>query len=141
MMLPGQHEYEDLPTLSTPAQANRRPGRLALPMHETTPFLTTDRAAAVPVTDLVLRWVTALALALIPMAFLFGAFAGMAAEVHPQTVAVVTVCWFGSWTATPLLVLAFWLCRRHPALARTGRWAGWVAPVPPAVTILLALGL
>ncbi|MEU3829052.1 hypothetical protein AB0F36_27595 [Streptomyces sp. NPDC029080] len=110
-------------------------------MHETTPFLTTDHAAAAPVTDLVLRWVTALALALIPMAFLFGAFAGMAAEVHPQTVAVVTVCWFGSWTATPLLVLAFWLCRRHPALVRAARWAGWVAPVPPAVTILLALGL
>ncbi|WP_328623076.1 hypothetical protein [Streptomyces sp. NBC_00354] len=110
-------------------------------MHETTPFLTTDRAAATPVTDVVLRWVTTLAVALIPMAFLFGAFAGMAAEVHPRTVAVVTVCWFGSWTATPLLVVAFWLCRRHPTLARAGRWAGWVAPVPPTVTILLALGL
>ncbi|MFF0219880.1 hypothetical protein [Streptomyces vinaceus] len=110
-------------------------------MHETTPVLTTDRAAATPVTDVVLRWVTTLTVALIPMAFLFGAFAGMAAEVHPQTVAVVTVCWFGSWTATPLLIVAFLLCRRQPALARAGRWAGWVAPIPPTVTILLALGL
>ncbi|WP_412079461.1 hypothetical protein ACLF6K_38515 (plasmid) [Streptomyces xanthophaeus] len=110
-------------------------------MHETTPFLTTDQTAAAPVTDTALRWVTALAVAMIPMAFLFGAFAGMAAEVHPQTVAVVTVCWFGSWTATPLLVVTFWLWRRHPTRARAGRWAGWVAPVPPTVTILLALGL
>ncbi|MFF3863680.1 hypothetical protein [Streptomyces sp. NPDC002209] len=110
-------------------------------MHETTPFLTSDRTAATPVTDVALRWVTTLAAALIPMAFLFGAFAGMAAEAHPRTVAVVTVCWFGSWTATPLLVAAFWLSRDHPALARAGRWAGWVAPVPPTVTILLTLGL
>ncbi|MFI5641636.1 hypothetical protein ACIA8H_30030 [Streptomyces goshikiensis] len=110
-------------------------------MHETSSFLTADRAAVTPGTDVVLRWVTGLAVALIPMAFLFGAFAGMAAEVRPRTVAVVTVCWFGSWTATPLLVVAFWLCRRHPALARAGRWAGWVAPVPPTVTILLSLGL
>ncbi|MFH7594314.1 hypothetical protein WDV06_04310 [Streptomyces racemochromogenes] len=110
-------------------------------MHETT-SLTTDRATATPAaTDVVSCWVTTLAVVLIPVAFVFGALAGMAAEVHPQTVAVVTVCWFGSWTATPLLVVAFWLCRRHSALARAGRWAGWVAPVPPTVTILLALGL
>lgn len=110
-------------------------------MHETTPFLTTDETASTPVTHMVLPWVTTLAVAMIPMAFLYGALAGMAAEVHPQTVAVVTVFWFGSWTATPLLVVIFWLWRRHPALARAGRWAGWVAPVPPTVTILLALGL
>ncbi|MEU3409551.1 hypothetical protein ABZ766_37160 [Streptomyces sp. NPDC006670] len=55
--------------------------------------------------------------------------------------AVVTACWFASWTATPLLVVAFWLSRRHPALARAGRWAGWIATVPPTVTILLTLGL
>ncbi|WP_331743137.1 hypothetical protein OG239_43150 (plasmid) [Streptomyces sp. NBC_00868] len=110
-------------------------------MHETTPALTADRAAETLATDVVLRWVTTLAVALIPVAFLFGALAGIAQEVHPQTVAVVMVCWFGSWTATPLLVVTFWLCRRNPALARAGRWAGWVAPIPPTVTILLALGL
>ncbi|MCX4852057.1 hypothetical protein OHB19_43955 [Streptomyces sp. NBC_00893] len=110
-------------------------------MHETTPSLTTDRAAATSATDAALRWVTTLAVALIPVAFVFGALAGMAAEVHPQTVAVLRVCWFGSWTVTPLLVVAFWLCRRHPALVMAGRWAGWVATVPPTVTILLALGL
>ncbi|WP_331734424.1 MULTISPECIES: hypothetical protein [unclassified Streptomyces] len=110
-------------------------------MHETTPSLTTDRAAETSTTDAALRWVTTLAVALIPVAFVFGALAGMAAEAHPQTVAVVRACWFGSWTATPLLVVTFWLCRRHPALAMAGRWAGRVATVPPTVTILLALGL
>lgn len=111
-------------------------------MHETAPSPTTDRAAAgTSAADVVLRYVTSLALALIPVAFLFGALAGMAEEVHPRTVAVVTVCWFGSWTATPLLVAAFWLCRRRPALAAAGRWAGWVATLPPTVTVVLALGL
>lgn len=111
-------------------------------MHETALSPTTDRAAAgSPAADAVLRYVTSLAVALIPVAFLFGALAGMAEEVHPRTVAVVTVCWFGSWTATPLLVAAFWLCRRRPALAAAGRWAGWVATLPPTVTIVLALGL
>lgn len=110
-------------------------------MHETAPSPATDRPAETPASDVVLRWVTTLAVALTPVAFVFGALAGMATEVHPQTVAVVTVCWFGSWTATPLLVVAFWLCRRHPALARAGRWAGWIATVPPTVTILLTLGL
>ncbi|MFF4187219.1 hypothetical protein ACFYZ9_28905 [Streptomyces sp. NPDC001691] len=110
-------------------------------MHETKPTLTTVPTAEAHTTDVVLRWVTILTVALIPVAFVFGALAGMAVEIHPQTVAVVTVCWFGSWTATPLLVLAFWLCRSHPALARAGRWAGWVATVPPTVTILLTLGL
>ncbi|MFF2192983.1 hypothetical protein [Streptomyces sp. NPDC058157] len=110
-------------------------------MHETTPSLSAERPAATPAIDVVLMWATTLAVALIPVAFVFGALAGMAAEVHPQTVAVVTVCWFGSWTATPLLAVFFWLCRRRPTLAPVARWAGWVAPVPPAVTILLALGL
>ncbi|MFJ9967257.1 hypothetical protein [Streptomyces avermitilis] len=110
-------------------------------MHETASSLTTVPTSEAPATDVVLRWVTILTVALIPVAFVFGALAGMAAEIHPQTVAVVTVCWFGSWTATPLLVVAFWLCRGHPALARAGRWAGWVAALPPAVTILLVLGL
>ncbi|RPK44677.1 hypothetical protein EES37_16070 [Streptomyces sp. ADI91-18] len=111
-------------------------------MHETTPSLVTAPATEARATDVVLRWVTVLTVvALIPVAFVFGAFAGMAAEVHPQTVAVVTVGWFGSWTATPLLVVTFWLFRSHPALARAGRWAGRVATVPPTVTILLALGL
>ncbi|MER6218230.1 hypothetical protein ABT213_29785 [Streptomyces sp. NPDC001674] len=110
-------------------------------MDETTPSLTTGGAAETPATDVALLWVTTLAVALIPMAFLFGALAGMAADVHPGTVAIVTVCWFGSWTVTPLLVAAFWLCRRRPALVGAGRLAGWVAPIPPTVTILLALGL
>ncbi|MFF4330698.1 hypothetical protein ACFYZT_29845 [Streptomyces sp. NPDC001591] len=114
---------------------------MAVPTDETTPSLPTDRTAGTPATDVVLRWVTTLAGASIPMAFLFGALAGMAADVHPETVAVVRVCWFGSWTVTPLLVAAFWLCRRRPALAGAGRLAGWVAPVPPTVTILLAHGL
>ncbi|MFG2985682.1 hypothetical protein ACGFYQ_31240 [Streptomyces sp. NPDC048258] len=110
-------------------------------MHETTSALTTDRAAGTSAIDGVLMWATALTVALIPVALLFGGLAQMAAEVHPQTVAVVTACWWASWTATPLLVVAFRLCVRHPTLARAGRWAGWLAPVPPTVTILLALGL
>ncbi|MFD5417344.1 hypothetical protein ACFWJT_04790 [Streptomyces sp. NPDC127069] len=110
-------------------------------MHETSRSLSTDRSVGTPAADVVLMWVTTLAVALIPVAFIFGALAGLAAEVHPQTVEVLRVCWFGSWTATPVLAVFFWLCRRHPALATAGRWAGWVAPVPPTATILLALGL
>ncbi|MEU4733291.1 hypothetical protein [Streptomyces sp. NPDC023588] len=110
-------------------------------MPETFPDLTTDSAAETPVTSGALMWATTVAVALIPVAFLFGGLAPMAAEVHPQTVAVVTACWWASWTATPLLVTAFWLSLRYPALAAAGRWAGWAAPVPPTMTILLALGL
>ncbi|MEU0222109.1 hypothetical protein ABZ281_47040, partial [Streptomyces sp. NPDC006265] len=47
-------------------------------MHETAPSLTTVPAAAGPATDVVLRWVTILTVALIPVAFVFGALAGMA---------------------------------------------------------------
>ncbi|MGW7102505.1 hypothetical protein [Streptomyces sp. NPDC054838] len=110
-------------------------------MHETMPGPTTDRAAETPAIDEVLMWATTLSVALIPVAFLFGGLAQMAADVHPQTVAVVTAGWWASWTATPLLAVAFRLSLRHPALAPAGRWAGWIAPVPPTLTILLALGL
>ncbi|MGW6875869.1 hypothetical protein [Streptomyces xanthophaeus] len=110
-------------------------------MHETTPAPTTHRAAETPAIDVVLMWATTLAVALIPVALLFGGLAQMAAQVHPQTVAVVTACWWASWTATPLLVVAFRLSLRHPTLASAGRWAGWAALVSPTVTILLALGL
>ncbi|MEU9236057.1 hypothetical protein [Streptomyces subrutilus] len=110
-------------------------------MHETNPALAADRAAATPATDVMLLWATALTVGLIPVALLFGGLAQMASEVHPKTVAVVMACWWASWTATPLLVVAFWLSLRHPTLARAGRWAGWAAPVPTTVTILLVLGL
>ncbi|MFB7784477.1 hypothetical protein ACFY0N_20635 [Streptomyces vinaceus] len=111
-------------------------------MHETAPSPTTARAPdGAPAADVVLRWATSLAVALIPVAFVFGALAGMASEVRPRTVAVVTVFWFGSWTATPLLVAAFWLCRRRPALATAARWAGWLATLPPTLTTALALCL
>ncbi|WP_234344077.1 hypothetical protein [Streptomyces sp. WM6372] len=112
-------------------------------MYETTPAPapSTDRAAEAPFTDRVLMWVTALSVALIPVAVLFGGLAQMAAEVHPRTAAVVMAGWWASWTATPLLALAFRLSLRHPALAPAGRWAGWIAPVPPTLTILLVLGL
>ncbi|MCX5377793.1 hypothetical protein [Streptomyces sp. NBC_00091] len=106
-------------------------------MHETTPAPTPDRAAS----DTTLAWGTALAVALVPVAFLFGALAGMAEEVHPEAVAVLKVFWFASWTTTPLLALAFRLLRRRPALAAAARWSGWIAMVPPPVTILLACRL
>ncbi|MEV6394533.1 hypothetical protein AB0M39_07060 [Streptomyces sp. NPDC051907] len=110
-------------------------------MDETTPALNTGRAAETRAVDVVLMYVTTLAVALIPVALLFGGMAQMAAAVHPQTVAVVIVGWWASWTATPLLVAAFRLSLRHPALTTAGRWAGWVAPVAPTVTVLLSLGL
>ncbi|MFD7628383.1 hypothetical protein ACFV7Q_20465 [Streptomyces sp. NPDC059851] len=55
--------------------------------------------------------------------------------------AVVTTCWWASWTVTPLLVVASRLSPRHPARARAAHWAGRIAPLPPTVTILLTLGL
>ncbi|WP_455409939.1 hypothetical protein [Streptomyces hiroshimensis] len=110
-------------------------------MHEIAPALTTDRAAEPPAVGEVSMWTTAFTLALVPVAFFFGGLAQMATEVHPQIVAVVMACWWASWTATPLLVVASRLSPRHPALARAGRWAGWVAPIPPTVTVLLTLGL
>ncbi|MBT2511827.1 hypothetical protein J7I98_39930 [Streptomyces sp. ISL-98] len=110
-------------------------------MHETPPALTADRAAETPAIDEVSMWATALTVALIPVAFFFGGLAGMATEVHPQTVAVVKACWWASWTATPLLVVASRLPFRRTALARASYWAGWAAPVPPAVAILLTLSL
>ncbi|MER7000368.1 hypothetical protein [Streptomyces sp. NPDC000410] len=110
-------------------------------MDETTPAPTADRTDGTSATDGVLMWTTTLAIALIPVALLFGGLAQMAAEVHPGTVAVVTACWWASWTATPLLAVAFRLSQRHPALRTAGRWAGWIAPVPPTVTVLLSLGL
>ncbi|MEU3721703.1 hypothetical protein [Streptomyces sp. NPDC031705] len=91
-----------------------------------------------PASDTALTWGTVLAVALSPVAFVFGALAGMASEVHPEAVAVVMVFWFASWTLTPVLAVACWLLRRRPALATAARWAGWIAVVPPPVTILLA---
>ncbi|MFF9865735.1 hypothetical protein ACF1G0_09945 [Streptomyces sp. NPDC013953] len=111
-------------------------------MHTTTtPAPAAGRAAEPSALDTGLVWATALALALVPVAFLYGAMAGMAADVHPRTVAVVTVCWWASWTATPPLVLAFRLGLGRPRLATAGRWAGCAACVPPVATIVLALGL
>ncbi|MCT9089643.1 hypothetical protein N4G70_12245 [Streptomyces sp. ASQP_92] len=109
-------------------------------MHETIPTLA-DSTPITRSTGTIPMWVTAAALALIPLAFTFGALAGMAADVHPQTVAVLTPCWWASWTLTPLLVVFSRLPLRHPALAAACRWAGWGALIPPAVTVLLALGL
>ncbi|MFE2875147.1 hypothetical protein ACFXG6_15420 [Streptomyces roseus] len=109
-------------------------------MHETIPALT-DSSAGTPAIGKVPMWTTAATVALIPVAFAFGGLAGMAAEIHPQTEAVVTTCWWASWTVTPLLVLLSQLPLRHSTLARACRWAGWSAPVAPAVTILLTLGL
>ncbi|RSS61098.1 hypothetical protein EF912_07535 [Streptomyces sp. WAC07061] len=85
-----------------------------------------------------LAWSTALALALVPVAFVFGALGGMAEQVHPEAVAVLKVFWLASWAATPPLALAGWLLRRRPALVAAGRWTGWIAVVPVPVTILLA---
>lgn len=110
-------------------------------MHETTPARRTDSATETPAVEKALTWATTLAVALIPMALLFGGLAQMAAEAHPRTVALVTACWWASLTATPLLMVAFRLSLRHPALTRPGRWAGWAALVPPTATILLTLGL
>ncbi|MEU5811028.1 hypothetical protein [Streptomyces sp. NPDC047718] len=114
-------------------------------MHETTPASapapTSAPAAGSHSADGVLTWATTLAVALTPVAFFFGGLAQTAAEVHPRTVAVVTACWWASWTATPLLAVVFRLSRRTPTLARAGRWAGWIATLPPTLTILLSLGL
>ncbi|KPH97524.1 hypothetical protein OV450_5817 [Actinobacteria bacterium OV450] len=113
-------------------------------MHETTETtltLTTERASETPVIGKVSMWSTAVTVALIPVAFAFGCLAGMATEVHPQTAAVLITCWWASWTVTPLLVVVSRLPVRHPVLARACRWAGWAAPLPPTVTILLTLGL
>ncbi|MER7467959.1 hypothetical protein [Streptomyces sp. NPDC097981] len=110
-------------------------------MHETTSVLPADRAAETRAVGRVSIWVTAATVALIPVAFLFGCLAGMAQEVHPQTVAVLIVFWFASWTATPVLVVASRLPLKHPTLTRARRWAGWLALLPPTVTILLSLGL
>ncbi|MBB5932756.1 hypothetical protein [Streptomyces echinatus] len=109
-------------------------------MHETIPALT-DSSAGTPAIGKVPMWTTAATVALIPVAFTFGCLAGMATEIHPQTAAVLITCWWASWTVTPLLVLLSRLPLRHPTLASACRWAGWGAPVPPAVTILLTLGL
>ncbi|MGW0393754.1 hypothetical protein ACWDYJ_23215 [Streptomyces sp. NPDC003042] len=103
-------------------------------MHETAPAQTAGRP--VPV------WTTVVTVLLIPVAFFFGALAPMAEEdAHPRTVAVVIACWWASWTATPLLVVASRTSPRRPVLARARRGAGWVALVPPTVVIVLVLGL
>ncbi|MGE7388695.1 hypothetical protein ACQKM2_24805 [Streptomyces sp. NPDC004126] len=88
-----------------------------------------------------LAWTTALALALVPVAFVFGALGEMAEQVHPEAVAVLKVFWLASWAATPPLALVGWLLRRRPALASAGRWTGWIAVAPVPVTILLACQL
>ncbi|WP_236245966.1 hypothetical protein [Streptomyces sp. CC210A] len=110
-------------------------------MSETTPARPADRTAGPPAPAPVPVWATAATVALIPVALLFGAFAGMAADRYPQTVALVVTGWYASWTVTPLLVVASRLRPRRPAWAGLCRWAGWAAPIPPAVTILLVLGL
>ncbi|WP_330300292.1 hypothetical protein [Streptomyces sp. NBC_00503] len=110
-------------------------------MYKTTPALDLGHPAQTPAAHQVAMWVTALTVALIPVAFLFGGLAPMAAQDHPQTVAVVTACWWASWTATPLLVVASRLPLHRTAWAWAGYWAGWAAPLPPATTILLTLTL
>ncbi|MGR4879318.1 hypothetical protein ACIPUC_07795 [Streptomyces sp. LARHCF249] len=91
-------------------------------------------------------WTSVLTVLLAPVAFLFGGLAPMAADscgpAHcapglDATLAVVAVCWFASWTLTPLLVLASWLFSGTAA----GRWSAWTALVPPVIVILLVLGL
>ncbi|MEU6314418.1 hypothetical protein [Streptomyces sp. NPDC047014] len=91
--------------------------------------------------DVILRWATTAAMGLVPVAFLIGGLAPMAAREHPGTVAVVTAGWWASWTVTPLLVVAYHLLGRHLRTAPVAPWAGWAATVPPVVTILLGLGL
>lgn len=110
-------------------------------MHETTSVPPADRAAETPAIGRVSIWVTVATVAMIPVAFTFGCLAGMARDVHPQTVAVLIICWWASWTLTPVLSVASRLHLRHPTLARACRWAGWIAPLPPTVTILLSLSL
>ncbi|MET9959551.1 hypothetical protein ABZ128_10805 [Streptomyces sp. NPDC006326] len=110
-------------------------------MHETTSAPPADRCAETSAGGEVSIWTTVATVAMIPVAFVFGALAGMAEEVHPQTVAVLIICWWASWTVTPLLVVASRLPLRHRALARARRWAGWIAPLPPTITILLSLSL
>ncbi|MFE2147502.1 hypothetical protein ACFXA3_38225 [Streptomyces sp. NPDC059456] len=110
-------------------------------MHEISSPPSAGRDDETPAAGKVSTWATVATVALIPVAFTFGALAGMAEQVHPRTVAVLIICWWASWTVTPLLVVASRLPVRHPALAMARRWAGWLAPLPPTVTILLSLGL
>ncbi|WP_371614284.1 hypothetical protein [Streptomyces sp. NBC_00454] len=110
-------------------------------MHKTTATLNPGHPTQTPAARRVAMWVTALTVAMLPVAFLFGALAGMATQENPQTVAVVTACWWASWTATPLLVVASRLPLHRTVWARAGYWAGWAAPLPPATTILLTLTL
>lgn len=86
-------------------------------------------------------WTSVLAVLLVPVALLFGGLSPMASDscagCLDATLAVVAVCWFASWTLTPLLVLASWLCSG----TAVGRWSAWTALVPPVLVILLVLGL
>ncbi|MFD8978932.1 hypothetical protein [Streptomyces sp. NPDC059564] len=100
----------------------------------------TDRdSGAVPV------WTSVLTVVLAPVAFLFGGLSPMAADscgpgqcaALEATLSVVAVCWFASWTLTPLLVLASWFFSG----TAVGRWSAWTALVPPVIVILLVLGL
>ncbi|MFE2283818.1 hypothetical protein ACFXDJ_06565 [Streptomyces sp. NPDC059443] len=100
-----------------------------------------DHSDRAPAARQVAMWTTALTVTLIPVAFLFGGLAGMATEARPQSVAVITACWWASWTATPLLVVTSRLPLRRAAWAGACYWAGWTAPLPPAATILLTLTL
>lgn len=91
-------------------------------------------------------WTSVLVVLLVPVALLFGGLSPMAADSCAPgrcagglqaTLAVVAVCWFTSWTLTPLLVLVSWLCSG----TAVGRWSAWAALVPPVLVILLVLGV
>ncbi|MCX5199454.1 hypothetical protein OOK31_37225 [Streptomyces sp. NBC_00249] len=109
-------------------------------MLDTTTTTTTRTGGAVP------AWTTALTVLLLPVAFLFGGLAPMAADScgpdHcsrslDNTLAAVYFLWLASWTATPALTLASWFAP-HPTARR---WTAWTALFPPATVILLTLGL
>ncbi|GAA0273482.1 hypothetical protein GCM10010302_08880 [Streptomyces polychromogenes] len=103
---------------------------------------TTQDPTATPPAGAEPSWrTTGWALALIPVAFFFGALAPMAGDAHPRTVAVTTALWWAAWTVSPLLVLVSRLLPDRPAPARAGRWAGRAALVPPVAVILLTLTL
>ncbi|MFI8365504.1 hypothetical protein ACIGD1_35785 [Streptomyces sp. NPDC085612] len=110
-------------------------------MYETTAALAAAIPAGTPAHRKVSMWTTAATAALVPVALLLGGLAPMASHVSPRTVDVIVACWWASWTATPLLAAASRVSVRRPALATAYRWAGRIAPVPPAVAILLALSL
>lgn len=112
-----------------------------MPVRETITAPTAARPTEALGAEGVSVWTTASTVALILVAFFFGALAAMATDAHPRTVAVTTAFWWASWTATPLLVVVSRLFPGRPALARGRRWAGRAALLPPVVVILLTLTL